>query len=213
MCIRDRNKMIALLHPFMPFITEEIYSALPNKDDMLIVEEWPRFNQDFEFISEEATVNSAIEAITAIRNQRATLNVGAKTKQDLIILAENEEYKNLLENLKGQFKNLANSNNVDIYLKEEFDGDKENLVNLVFNEFSVLMSLDDLMDYEQERARLKDEIKKLESEIKRASGKLNNENFVSKAPEAVVNEEREKLANYEDLLEKTKVSLDEIKDK
>ncbi|MDU5230605.1 MAG: amidohydrolase, partial [Anaerococcus sp.] len=109
------NKMIALLHPFMPFITEEIYSALPDKKDMLIVEDWPIFNEEFEFISEEATVNSAIEAITAIRNQRATLNVGAKTKQDLIILAENEEYKNLLENLKGQFKNLANSNEVDIY--------------------------------------------------------------------------------------------------
>ncbi|MDU0894182.1 MAG: valine--tRNA ligase, partial [Anaerococcus sp.] len=198
------NKMIALLHPFMPFITEEIYSALPDKKDMLIVEDWPIFNEEFEFISEEATVNSAIEAITAIRNQRATLNVGAKTKQDLIILAENEEYKDLLENLKGQFKNLANSNEVDIYLKDEFDKDKENLVNLVFNEFSVLMSLDDLMDYKQERKRLNEEIKRLECEIKRASGKLNNENFVNKAPEAVVNEEREKLANYEDLLEKTK---------
>lgn len=207
------NKMIALLHPFMPFITEEIYSALPDKKDMLIVEDWPIFNEEFEFISEEATVNSAIEAITAIRNQRATLNVGAKTKQDLIILAENEEYKDLLENLKGQFKNLANSNEVDIYLKDEFDKDKENLVNLVFNEFSVLMSLDDLMDYEQERKRLNEEIKRLECEIKRASGKLNNENFVNKAPESVVNEEREKLANYEDLLEKTKLSLEEIKDK
>ncbi|MBS6105998.1 MULTISPECIES: valine--tRNA ligase [Anaerococcus] len=207
------NKMIALLHPFMPFITEEIYSALPDKKDMLIVEDWPIFNEEFEFISEEATVNSAIEAITAIRNQRATLNVGAKTKQDLIILAENEEYKDLLENLKGQFKNLANSNEVDIYLKDEFDKDKENLVNLVFNEFSVLMSLDDLMDYKQERKRLNEEIKRLECEIKRASGKLNNENFVNKAPEAVVNEEREKLANYEDLLEKTKLSLEEIKDK
>jgi len=207
------NKMIALLHPFMPFITEEIYSALPDKKDMLIVEDWPIFNEEFEFISEEATVNSAIEAITAIRNQRATLNVGAKTKQDLIILAENEEYKDLLENLKGQFKNLANSNEVDIYLKDEFDKDKENLVNLVFNEFSVLMSLDDLMDYEQERKHLNEEIKRLECEIKRASGKLNNENFVNKAPEAVVNEEREKLANYEDLLEKTKLSLEEIKDK
>ena len=207
------NKMIALLHPFMPFITEEIYSALPDKKDMLIVEDWPIFNEEFEFISEEATVNSAIEAITAIRNQRATLNVGAKTKQDLIILAENEEYKDLLENLKGQFKNLANSNEVDIYLKDEFDKDKENLVNLVFNEFSVLMSLDDLMDYKQERKRLNEEIKRLECEIKRASGKLNNENFVNKAPEAVVNEEREKLANYEDLLEKTKASLEEIKDK
>jgi len=102
---------------------------------------------------------------------------------------------------------------VDIPAFKVFDKDKENLVNLVFNEFSVLMSLDDLMDYEQERKRLNEEIKRLECEIKRASGKLNNENFVNKAPEAVVNEEREKLANYEDLLEKTKLSLEEIKDK
>ncbi|MDU2353606.1 MAG: valine--tRNA ligase [Anaerococcus sp.] len=207
------NKMIALLHPFMPFITEEIYSSLPDKKDMLIVEKWPRFREEFEFASEESTVNSAIEAITAIRNQRATLNVGAKKKQDLIILAENQEYKDLLDGLKGQFVNLANSNEVNVYLKDEYTGNKENLVNLVFNEFSVLMSLDDLMDYEQERKRLKDEIKRLEGEIKRASGKLNNENFVSKAPESVVNKEREKLDNYKDLLEKTQSSLDEIKDK
>lgn len=207
------NKMIALLHPFMPFITEEIYSSLPDKKDMLIVEKWPRFREEFEFASEESTVNSAIKAITAIRNQRATLNVGAKKKQDLIILAENQEYKDLLDGLKGQFVNLANSNEVNVYLKDEYTGNKENLVNLVFNEFSVLMSLDDLMDYEQERKRLKDEIKRLEGEIKRASGKLNNENFVSKAPESVVNKEREKLDNYKDLLEKTQSSLDEIKDK
>lgn len=207
------NKMIALLHPFMPFITEEIYSALPDKKDMLIVEEWPKFREEFDFVSEEATVNSAIEAITAIRNQRATLNVGAKKKQDLIILAENQEYKDLLYDLKGQFVNLANSNEVNIYLKDEYEGIKENLVNLVFNEFSVLMSLDDLMDYDKERKRLNDEIKRLEGEIKRANGKLNNENFVSKAPEAVVNEEREKLANYKDLLEKTQISLEEIKDR
>ena len=207
------NKMIALLHPFMPFITEEIYSSLPDKKDMLIVEKWPRFREEFEFASEESTVNSAIEAITAIRNQRATLNVGARKKQDLIILAENQEYKDLLDGLKGQFVNLANSNEVNVYLKDEYTGNKENLVNLVFNEFSVLMSLDDLMDYEQERKRLKDEIKRLEGEIKRASGKLNNENFVSKAPESVVNKEREKLDNYKDLLEKTQSSLDEIKDK
>ena len=207
------NKMIALLHPFMPFITEEIYSSLPDKKDMLIVEKWPRFREEFEFASEESTVNSAIEAIIAIRNQRATLNVGAKKKQDLIILAENQEYKDLLDGLKGQFVNLANSNEVNVYLKDEYTGNKENLVNLVFNEFSVLMSLDDLMDYEQERKRLKDEIKRLEGEIKRASSKLNNENFVSKAPESVVNKEREKLDNYKDLLEKTQSSLDEIKDK
>ena len=207
------NKMIALLHPFMPFITEEIYNSLPNKKDMLIVESWPKFREEFEFDSEEATVNSAIEAITAIRNQRATLNVGSKTKQDLIILAENDKFKNLLESLEGQFVNLANAKNIKILQKEDYNNDKEGLVNLVFNEFTILMSLDELIDYDKERQRLADEIKKLEAEIKRASGKLNNDNFVKKAPEKVVEEERKKLKDYEDLLEKTKKSLEDIREK
>ena len=207
------NKMIALLHPFMPFITEEIYNSLPDKKDMLIVESWPKFMEEFEFDSEEATVNSAIEAITAIRNQRATLNVGSKTKQDLIILAENDQFKNLLESLEGQFVNLANAKNVKILLKEDYNNDKEGLVNLVFNEFTILMSLDELIDYDKERQRLADEIKKLEAEIKRASGKLKNDNFVKKAPEKVVEEERKKLKDYEDLLEKTKKSLEDIREK
>ncbi|WP_099320484.1 valine--tRNA ligase [Anaerococcus sp. Marseille-P3625] len=207
------NKMIALLHPFMPFITEEIYNSLPDKKDMLIVESWPKFREEFEFDSEEATVNSAIEAITAIRNQRATLNVGSKTKQDLIILAENDKFKNLLESLEGQFVNLANAKNIKILQKEDYNNDKEGLVNLVFNEFTILMSLDELIDYDKERQRLADEIKKLEAEIKRASGKLKNDNFVKKAPEKVVEEERKKLKDYEDLLEKTKKSLEDIREK
>ena len=207
------NKMLALLHPFMPFITEEIYSALPDKKDMLIVEEWPQFIEEFEFTDEEATVNSAIEAITAIRNQRATLNVGAKTKQDLIILAENNNYKDLLKEVKNQFVNLANASDVKVLLEEEYKDDKDGLISLVFNEFKVLMNLDDLMDYDKERSRLREEIKRLESEIKRASGKLNNQNFVNKAPEYVVLEERKKLSNYEDLLKKTMASLEEIRDK
>ena len=208
------KNMIVLLHPFMPFITEEIYSSLPNKKDLLIVEDWPEFNKDFDFVNEESNVNSVIEAITAIRNQRATLNVPAKTLQKLTILVENKENISLIEEIKDQFVNLAKASEVEVLAKEDSEiADEEGIVRLVFNEFSVLMSLDELVDYEKERARLKDEIKRLEAEIKRASGKLSNKGFVEKAPEKVVNEEREKLAGYEDLLEKTKASLEEIKDK
>ena len=208
------KNMLVLLHPFMPFITEEIYSSLPNKKDLLIVEDWPEFNKDFDFVNEESNVNSVIEAITAIRNQRATLNVPAKTLQKLTILVENKENISLIEEIKDQFVNLAKASEVEVLAKEDSEiADEEGIVRLVFNEFSVLMSLDELVDYEKERARLKDEIKRLEAEIKRASGKLSNKGFVEKAPEKVVNEEREKLAGYEDLLEKTKASLEEIKDK
>lgn len=208
------KNMLVLLHPFMPFITEEIYSSLPNKKDLLIVEDWPEFRKEFDFVNEESNVNSVIEAITAIRNQRATLNVPAKTCQKLTILVENKENISLIEEIKDQFVNLAKASEVEVLAKEDSEiTDEEGIVRLVFNEFSVLMSLDELVDYEKERTRLKDEIKRLENEIKRASGKLSNKGFVEKAPEKVVNEEREKLAGYEDLLEKTKASLEEIKDK
>ena len=208
------RKMLALLHPFMPFITEEIFAALPDTKDLLIVEEWPEFVEEFNFVNEEANVNSVIEAITAIRNQRATLNVPSKTKQKLTILVENKDNISLIEEIKDQFQNLASASEVEVLYKEDVEStDDEGLVRLVFNEFSVLMSLDELVDYEKERQRLKDEIKRLEREIKRASGKLSNKGFVEKAPEAVVNQEREKLNGYEDLLEKTKASLEEIKDK
>lgn len=208
------RKMLALLHPFMPFITEEIFAALPDTKDLLIVEEWPEFVEEFNFVNEEANVNSVIEAITAIRNQRATLNVPSKTKQKLTILVENKDNISLIEEIKDQFQNLASASEVEVLYKEDVEStDDEGLVRLVFNEFSVLMSLDELVDYEKERQRLKDEIKRLEGEIKRASGKLSNKGFVEKAPEAVVNQEREKLNGYEDLLEKTKASLEEIKDK
>ncbi len=207
------KNMLILLHPFMPFITEEIYSALPNKDDMLIVEKWPEIREAYNFVEEEKNVNSVIKAITAIRNQRSSLNVPAKTKQKLTILAENEANKALIEKIKAQFINLASASEVEVENKADYKIEDDGMVKLVFNEFSVYMSLDELMDYDKERARLKDEIKKLESEIKRAEGKLSNKGVVDKAPEAVVNKEREKLEGYKDLLQKTKESLEEIKDK
>ncbi len=202
--------MISLLHPFMPFITEEIYKQLPNKKDMLIVESWPQVREDFNFDSEARVVDGAIEAIKAIRNQRQTLNLGSKTRQDLIIYSSDENTRNFLEILKGQFVNLSKSGEITII---DEDKEVEDAVSLIFNDFKIYIPLENLIDYDKERKRLKDEIKKLESEIKRAEGKLNNQGFVSKAPEKVVNEEREKLEKYRDLLIKTKESYKEIEDK
>ena len=202
--------MISLLHPFMPFITEEIYKQLPNKKDMLIVEDWPQVRVDFNFDSEARVVDGAIEAIKAIRNQRQTLNLGSKTRQDLIIYSSDENTRNFLEILKGQFVNLSKSGEISIISE---DKEVEDAVSLIFNDFKIYIPLENLIDYDKERKRLKDEIKKLESEIKRAEGKLNNQGFVSKAPEAVVNEEREKLEKYKDLLVKTQESYKEIEDK
>lgn len=202
--------MISLLHPFMPFITEEIYKQLPNKKDMLIVESWPQVREDFNFDDEARVVDGVIEAIKAIRNQRQTLNLGSKTRQDLIIYSSDENTRKFLEILKGQFVNLSKSGGISIISE---DKEVEDAVSLIFNDFKIYIPLKNLIDYDKERKRLKDEIKKLESEIKRAEGKLNNQGFVSKAPEAVVNEEREKLEKYKDLLVKTQESYKEIEDK
>ena len=202
--------MISLLHPFMPFITEEIYKQLPNKKDMLIVEDWPQVRDDFNFDDEARVVDGAIEAIKAIRNQRQSLNLGSKIRQDLIIYSSDENTRNFLEILKGQFVNLSKSGEISIISE---DKEVEDAVSLIFNDFKIYIPLKNLIDYDKERKRLKDEIKKLESEIKRAEGKLNNQGFVSKAPEAVVNEEREKLEKYKDLLVKTQESYKEIEDK
>ena len=202
--------MISLLHPFMPFITEEIYKQLPNKKDMLIVETWPQVRDDFNFDDEARVVDGVIEAIKAIRNQRQTLNLGSKTRQDLIIYSSDENTRKFLEILKGQFVNLSKSGGISIISE---DKEVEDAVSLIFNDFKIYIPLKNLIDYDKERKRLKDEIKKLESEIKRAEGKLNNQGFVSKAPEKVVNEEREKLEKYKDLLVKTQESYKEIEDK
>ena len=181
---------------------------------MLIVEDWPLVNEDFEFKEEESFINSVIEAITAIRNQRATLNVPSKSKQKLSVVTNKGETAKLLSNIKDQFINLANASEVVILDDESsIKEDRESLLKLVFNEFDLYLSLDELVDYEKERTRLEAEIKNLEAEIKRAKGKLNNKGFVEKAPEAVVNAEKDKLKGYEDLLEKTQKSLEEIKDK
>lgn len=202
--------MISLLHPFMPFITEEIYKQLPNKKDMLIVEDWPQVREDFNFDDEARVVDGVIEAIKAIRNQRQSLNLGSKIRQNLIIYSSDENTRKFLDILKGQFVNLSKSGEISIIDEEK---EVEDAVSLIFNDFKIYIPLENLIDYDKERKRLKDEIKKLESEIKRAEGKLNNQGFVSKAPEAVVNEEREKLEKYKDLLVKTQESYKEIEDK
>ena len=202
--------MITLLHPFMPFITEEIYKSLPNKDDMLIVENWPKLKEEFDFDSEARVVDGAIEAIKEIRNQRRRLDLSSKTRQDLIIYSKDENTRNFLEILKGQFKNLSKSGNIQII---DEDRKIEDAVNLIFNDFKIYIPLENLIDYDKERKRLKDEIKNIESEIKRAKGKLNNQGFVNKAPEKLVKEEKDKLEKYEDLLVKTKESFKEIEDK
>ncbi|MDD7383432.1 MAG: valine--tRNA ligase [Peptoniphilaceae bacterium] len=205
------NNMLALLHPFMPFITEEIYGQIPsNTNKMLIIEKFPKFKKEFEYSNESQRIDEAIAAITKIRNQRSELNVKSNVKQNLIIVAKDDEIISMLNSTKSIIKQLSNSKNIEI-IKDEREID--NAIKLNFNNFNIYMLLDDLIDYNKEKERIESEIKKYESEVNRSQGKLNNIGFIEKAPEKVVNEEKEKLQNYKDLLQKSKESLKEILDK
>lgn len=203
--------ILKLLHPFMPYITEEIYSIMPNKKDMLINETWPKYESSYEFRNEEEKIDIMINAIKSIRNARAELNIAPSKKAELIFSSKDKNSIDTLKELTEHFKTLGGASSVK-FLEEDLD---ENIdaISIVQNKFKIFIPLADLVDYSKELERLEKEAEKLKSEIKRASGKLSNEKFTSKAPEKVVQEERNKLVKYEGMLEEVNSSIEGIKAK
>lgn len=203
--------ILKLLHPFMPYITEEIYSIMPNKKDMLINETWPKYESSYEFINEEEKIDIMINAIKSIRNARAELNIAPSKKAELIFSSKDKNSIDTLKELTEHFKTLGGASSVK-FLEEDLD-DNIDAISIVQNKFKIFIPLADLVDYSKELERLEKEAEKLKSEIKRASGKLSNEKFTSKAPEKVVQEERNKLVKYEGMLEEVNSSIEGIKAK
>lgn len=203
--------ILKLLHPFMPYITEEIYSIMPNKKDMLINETWPKYESSYEFRNEEEKIDIMINAIKSIRNARAELNIAPSKKAELIFSSKDKNSIDTLKELTEHFKTLGGASSVK-FLEEDLD-DNIDAISIVQNKFKIFIPLADLVDYSKELERLEKEAEKLKSEIKRASGKLSNEKFTSKAPEKVVQEERNKLVKYEGMLEEVNSSIEGIKAK
>ncbi|MDO5018266.1 MAG: valine--tRNA ligase [Lagierella massiliensis] len=187
------ENVIKLLHPFMPFITEEIYSIMPNRKDMLINESWPKYNDENVYNDEVEDVNILIEATKAIRNARAELDIAPSKKADLFLMVDNDKIKNKLKNISRHFKTVASVSEVQ-FVDENIQS--RDFISIVQDGFKGFIPLDELIDYNKELDRLTKEQDRLTSEINRAEGKLKNKNFVDKAPEKVVNEEREKLQKY-----------------
>ncbi len=204
------DNILRLLHPFMPFITEEIYSLLPEKEEKIIVADYPVFNEDLSYSWEEESVGIIVDAISAIRNQRAELKIPASKKSDLYFYSEDKDLTSMIKKLDYNFMSLASAKEV-IILDE--DKDMDNSVTIVMDGYKIYISLDGLVDYEKEVERLKGEEKKVLSEIKRAEGKLSNEKFVSKAPEKLVMAEKDKLVKYQNMLEEIRESIEDIKGK
>ncbi len=181
-----------LLHPFMPFITEEIWQKLPHVGESIMISEYPSENPELSFAVEEASMERLIAAIQAIRNRRAEMNVPPSRKAKVYIQTEDTE--TFSEATAVFFIKLASASEVEVC--RVYDGELSKTVQIVTEKARIFIPLAEMIDLDKERQRLTKERENAISEISRVKGKLENENFVSRAPEAVVNAEREKLAKY-----------------
>ena len=197
--VYDLDQTLRLLHPFMPFITEEIWQAIPHAGKFLISAEWPVYREEFAFGAEEAAMEQIIEAITALRARRAEMNVPMSKKVNLTIAASQPE---VFEAGKAFFLRLAGAEDVKVWgmeAAEAASGD-DGLVEVTTHAARLFMPLAELVDFEKELARIAKEKENCLKQIAMFESKLSNEAFVSRAPEKVVNDQKEKLAKNQALL-------------
>ena len=191
-----------LLHPFMPFITEEIWQALPHEGPSIMVSSWPKADDRLIFPAEEAEMEEIMAAIRAIRNRRSEMNVPPSKKAALIIVTQKPD---LFADAEPFMKRLAWASQVTV--QSEAPADAVKMVACVTQACQVLMPMADLVDLDKERERLEKELENAENMVKRTQAKLQNESFVSRAPQNVVDAEKEKLQKYGELAEKLRASI------
>ena len=201
---------LKLLHPFMPFITEEIYQSLPHEDESIMISAYPAPNAKFDFSEDAERMERVISAIRAIRARRNEMNIVPSRKAKVYIATRYSDSFN--ENTAVFFSRLASASEVEI--GESFDSSvisADDAVQIVTDAASIFLPLSDIIDVEKEKEKLLGELKKTEGEIARLEGKLSNEGFVAKAPVAVVEGEKEKLAKYKEKLEGIKAAIAKLK--
>lgn len=201
--------ILKILHPFMPYITEEIWQHLPSNEKALIVTNWPIYKDDMTFLSSVESIEYIKIAIKAIRNARAEMNIIPSRKSKIIFVTKEEKIKKYILNGSRYFINLASADDIEVL--DNKSGLGEDNISVILDKCEVFLPLKDLIDFEKELERLEKEKEKLENEIKRVKSKLSNEGFVSKAPEKVITEEKEKQKKYEDMMEKVLERLESIK--
>lgn len=191
------EKILKLLHPFIPFITEEIYSYLPTVEGYIITAEYPHYEKEDDMLAEEEKMNLIMDGIRNVRNVRAEMNVPPSKKAKIIIVPTDDK-RPAMEDGKEYFKSLASASEVEI--QDSKDGIPEDAVSVVIDGVELFIPLDELVDFEKEKERLNKERDKALAEIKRVEGKLNNPGFVNKAPAKLVEEEKAKKEKFEEIL-------------
>lgn len=203
------SSSMKLLHPFMPFITEEIYLHLINEDESIMISKWPEYDRENCFSEDEKKMQLIMEAIRSIRNIRAEMNVPPSRKAKLIFVASGKEETAALTEGKSFFERLASASEVAIL--SEKAGIPEDSVALIIAGIEIFIPLEDLIDISKELERLEKEKKSLEKELERVNNKLNNEGFVSKAPPKVIEEEQDKRLKYKEMYDKVVERLKGLK--
>ncbi|MBQ6888368.1 MAG: valine--tRNA ligase [Lachnospiraceae bacterium] len=200
---------LKLLHPYMPFVTEEIFCTIQNEEESIMVSKWPEYTEERNFAKEEKDIETIKEAVRGIRNVRTEMNVAPSKKAKVFVVSDKEEVLKTFTEGKLFFASLAYAS--DVAMQKDKEGIAEDAVSVVIANATVYIPFAELVDISQEIERLEKEEKKLAGEIARANGMLNNEKFISKAPEAKIAEEKEKLAKYTQMMEAVKERLTQLK--
>lgn len=203
------SQALKLLHPFMPFITEEIYCTLHPKEESIMTASWPEYDEAYCFPGDEEAVELIKEVIKGIRNIRAEMNVPHSKKTKVYIVSQQEKLFAALESMKPSYAPLAFASKVCI--QKDKEGIANDAVSVVVPGAAVYLPLEELVDKEKELERLLKEEERLKKELSRASGMLSNERFLSKAPASKVEEEKEKLKKYTEMMEQVEERLKQLR--
>ena len=189
---------LKMLHPYMPFITEEIFTTLQSEEESIMISKWPEFKEEWNFAADELAVDTIKDAVRGIRTLRKEMNVPNSKKATVFVVSEKEPVRKIFEDAKVFFATLGFAS--EVLVQADKAGIADDAVSTVIQDAVVYMPFADLVDVEKEMERLVKEQKRLEGEIKRCTGMLNNPRFVDKAPQAKVDEEKAKLEKYQGML-------------
>lgn len=198
-----------LLHPFMPFITDEIYRHLPADSESVMISKWPEYNPALDMPEDEKRMETVMEAIKSIRNIRAEMNVVPSRKAKVIIVTSNKEAAAAMLEGRSYFEKLASAS--EVVVQNEKKDIPEGAVSVLAGGAEIFLPLEDLVDMEKEIERLNKEKENLEKELQRVRGKLSNQGFVAKAPQKVIDEEKAKEAKYQEMMDMVTERLNSIK--
>ncbi|MBR4581845.1 MAG: valine--tRNA ligase [Lachnospiraceae bacterium] len=200
---------LKLLHPYMPFITEEIFCTLQSEEESIMISKWPQYSADRDFAKEENEIEIMKEAVRGIRNVRTGMNVPPSKKAAVYVVSDKAEMRNIFEEGKLFFASLASASEVNVQADKTGIGD--DAVSVVIANANIYIPLAELVDLNAEKERLEKEQKRLEGELARVNGMLSNERFISKAPQSKIDEEKAKLEKYTQMMEQVKERLAALK--